>query len=148
MIGGGGNFMYISAFHFANIFPESRRAVPIGLLGGMFNFSGSVFMLLNVKGVTIRSFFQAYTWIGLGLTLIVFAVFPDRAYLPGQSAALAMPTCRHVDFKTLCRDLSRNDLWAALRSPRFVAFALLFSVSATTNVVVGGLIPPLTASKG
>ncbi len=153
LVGSGGNFLYISSFHFANLF--ARRGVAIGLLGGLFNLSGLVFLLLNVPGLTVSLFFRIYTIIGVVLLVCALIIYPDAPYIHRrghhQTPTLCARSPRLQGWRSRCGQAllccRRAEVREAVSTPRFVGFTLLFGVTTMTNVVVGGLITTLATTK-
>jgi len=145
MIGAGGNFLYISSFHFANLFSE--REVPIGLLGGIFNLSGLIFMALNIPGLDIHTFFTMYFYIGIGLACLVMVLYPDKALQPGDGYRIKWPSMSHIDCCTPWRELFQDEVTESISSRRFIYFSILFGWCTMVNVVIGGLMATLSASK-
>ncbi|GAB5355913.1 hypothetical protein AAMO2058_000245600 [Amorphochlora amoebiformis] len=144
-IGGGGNLMYISSFHFANLF--ENKAVPIGILGGIFNLSGLLFMLLNIPGVTIKIFFSGYSFVGMGLVVLVAIFYPDDSIEDGEGYSLKFPTYSHVSCSRVYQEICRPEVFKAVKSTRFLGFCVLFAWCTMSNVVIGGLVESLAASK-
>mmetsp|Transcript_20871 Transcript_20871/g.51169 ORF Transcript_20871/g.51169 Transcript_20871/m.51169 type:complete len:517 (-) Transcript_20871:83-1633(-) len=145
MIGAGGNFLYISSFHFANCF--QNREIAIGFLGGIFNLSGLIFMLLNIEELSIHKFFEIYFYLGASLTVFVFCLYPDKAVSVGERYRPGFPRASHVDCYNPFRELFEDEVVSAVSSHRFICFALLFAWCTLVNVVVGGLMSNLSASK-
>mmetsp|Transcript_9281 Transcript_9281/g.22822 ORF Transcript_9281/g.22822 Transcript_9281/m.22822 type:complete len:524 (-) Transcript_9281:137-1708(-) len=145
LIGGGGNFMYISSFHFVNMF--YKRAVPIGALGGVFSVSGLVFMLMNIPGVTIHRFFFAYMWLAIILTILTFVIYPDKPLQNQKRHRLRLPTVKHINCYKACSGLVGKDVLSAALHPRFLWFALLFAWVTMVQVVIAGLVNSLSETK-
>uniref|UniRef100_A0A7S3Z678 Major facilitator superfamily (MFS) profile domain-containing protein n=1 Tax=Lotharella globosa TaxID=91324 RepID=A0A7S3Z678_9EUKA len=145
IIGGGGNFLYISSFHFVYLF--ANPGVPIGILGGIFSVSGMMFMFLNIPGVTISSFFTGYFYLALILTVLVAIFFPDRPIRPRHIYKVTRPTLKYVDFTSTCKSLCRGDVLAAVKESRFLWFTLLFSWVTMVQVVIAGLATGLAQAK-
>ena len=145
LIGGGGNGAYLCSFHFASLFPRTQ-GTRCALLGGAFNVAGFVLMLLNIPQVSLPTFFFTLGGYAIALTLVCLVIFPDEAYVVGDSAALTCPAifrcrgdsqpavattdrCRATACCRATADALRLAL-PSLRLPRYWGFCLTFSWAA------------------
>ena len=137
LIGGGGNAVLFSSFHFANLF--SNMGFRCGLLSGAFNSAGVVYLLLNIDGVTARAFFGAYFVFQLLFAAVFAVIFPDVPYASAADrCVIAPPSLAHLRSGALCDFSDLHGVGSALREPKFWGFVLAFSWATLVNVWVGG----------
>lgn len=93
-IGGGGNGAYITCFQFTNLFTKNR-ALCVSVFAAAFNIAGYVLLVLNVDGVPLAGFFYFFCVYTACCCVGVGVVYPDSAYVEGDSPALARPSVCH-----------------------------------------------------
>jgi len=155
LIGGGGNTMYISCFHFASLF--ENLGLPCSILAGLFNLAGLNFMILDVSAISLSTFCVGYAIYAAVAMIGVFFVFPDVRYGPGDIATLQLcPTwcCKGepAEEKTsFIEDDDTQNTWedtkAALCDRRYWWFVFAFAWAAMANQVQGGFEDTLAVSK-
>jgi len=154
LIGSGGNGMYISSFHFANLFEDI--GLPCSILAGAFNISGLVLMLLNIPSVTIHNFFQVnFYWTIFGL-LVTLIFYPDRPYQLGDKFKISFPSlsCKKrepvEDNKALLDSKERGPVGLSFLHSlglRFFVFIFIFAYSTMVSVVLQGILNNLSSSR-
>ena len=86
LVGMGGNSLFVSSLHFAQMF--ELPATAMALLTGLYNASSYVYVILRDSSMRVSNFFFAYavlTVLGLCIALVVF---PDRQYAAGQGGCV------------------------------------------------------------
>lgn len=137
-IGAGGYPVFVGCFSFAQLLPAARARVAGGVLTGLFNVSGLVFMLLNFDAFSFHAFFRGYLVILLLVFALVLLVFPDRPYSPGDRACLSRPTLAHVK-NPFSASMYRSAAPSVL-SPRFLAFGIQLALSTVYATYLLGLV--------
>jgi MFS family permease len=140
LIGVGGYGLYISSFQLVLLFPPEQQGRITSILSGLFNFSGYVFLLLEVHGMTRRGFFLGYTVLVAACLVVAFVVFPVNSVsttsetytLSGLSMRCPVVTKPKSMWPALRSQLGRRDLWF---------FAVFFGWVSTINAFIGGAIP-------
>jgi hypothetical protein len=90
LIGGGGNGPYITAYHFANLFP-AKRGLCISILAAAFNVAGYAYLVLNIPRIPLDTFFVAYAVYTSCCCVGVGAIYPDTPYVVGDAPGLRQP---------------------------------------------------------
>ncbi|GMF48791.1 unnamed protein product [Phytophthora fragariaefolia] len=140
LIGVGGYGVYISAFQLVLLFPPEQQGRITSIMSGLFNFSGYVYLLLQIRGMTREGFFLGYAVL-VGLCFVVaFVLFPlnsvsltSKTYtLSGFTLKWPAVTKPKSMWPALRSQLGRKDLWF---------FAIFFGWVSTINAFIGGAIP-------
>lgn len=140
LIAVGGYGVYISVFQLALLFPAERQGFVSSFLSGLFNFSGYVYLLLEIPGVTRKGFFLGYAVLVAVCLVVSFVVFPlnsvsqssETYTLSGFRMKWPVVTKPKSMWPQLKSQFGRKDLWF---------FALFFGWISTINAFVGSAIP-------
>lgn len=117
------------------LFPE-RLGVADGIVAGSFNAAGLVFLLFNIPGLTIHTFFLVWMALcGVGLVLVL-AFFPDKSYELGDESSLSCPTLRFAKNPFNVNEYVRT--FKHLRNWRFVLYTLSFGWSTVFSTYIQG----------
>ena len=110
LVGMGGNSLFVSSLHFAQMF--ELPATAMALLTGLYNASSYVYVILHDPAVPVADFFFAYAVLtGLGLC-VALIVYPGQQYAAGQGGCvfLWLPRlplrCRHREHRGISARLS------------------------------------------
>jgi MFS family permease len=115
LIGIGGLGTFICSFQFPNLY--TRNLLVRGTLGALFSTSGLIFtfftFLYDEYGYTRKQLFTFYACLVAFTGFLVFCLYPDRAYKPGDVCRL--PICywfssedQEEQYKTLNNDESEQ----------------------------------------
>ncbi|KAL4133754.1 hypothetical protein PRIC2_004071 [Phytophthora ramorum] len=140
LVGIGGYGVYISAFQLVLLFPPEQQGRITSILSGLFNFSGYVYLLLEIPGITRKGFFLGYAVLVVVCLAVAFVLFPlnsvsstsETYTLSGFTIKWPVVTKPKSMWPALRSQLGRKDLWF---------FALFFGWVSTINAFIGGAIP-------
>ncbi|GMF65218.1 unnamed protein product [Phytophthora lilii] len=140
LIGVGGYGLYISAFQLVLLFPPEQQGRITSFMSGLFNFSGYVYLLLEIHGMTRKGFFLGYAILVVVCLVVAFVVFPlNSVSLTSETYTLSgftmkWPTVTKPKsmWPALRSQLGRKDLWF---------FAIFFGWVSMINAFIGGAIP-------
>lgn len=109
-------------------------------MSGLFNFSGYVYLLLQIHGMTREGFFLGYAVLVAVCLVVAFVLFPLN------SVSLTSKTYTLSGFKMRWPAVTKpKSMWPALRSQigrkDLWFFALFFGWISTINAFIGGAIP-------
>jgi len=135
LLGWGGNHIYISAFQFAWLYPD-RIGIADGILAGLFNAAGLVFMVLDLPSVTVSGFFSVWSLTSVMILVLILVFWPDQAYQKGDSARVTFLTLRHVRNPFVISDYFRDV--REILSLRYWLYALTFAWTACISEYICG----------
>lgn len=152
LIGAGGNHIYLSTFHFAQLFPD-RLGLADGIIAGLFNAAGLMLLVLNIPGTSISGIFTAWLFVAAGVFVLIFLFYPDKEYRGEDIATLSRISFRHAKNPLNCSEYGRN--FKGLLNLRYFLFVFSFSLTSNISTWVNGVlvgdlfdsIPPPDAYK-
>jgi len=136
LIGWGGYMIFVNSFQFALLFP-ANFGLADGVIAGLFNASGMVFLILNASDLSFKTFFRVYLGMFALVFILVLLFFPSVPYGKGDTARIGSASLRNL--KNPC-DFSEYRKHARLLvNARFLLFALQFSLATTFSTYLLGL---------
>jgi len=135
LLGWGGNHVFFSCFQFARLFP-GHIGLADGLLAGLFNLAGFVFLGLNAPSLPFDVFFQIMAGVAASVLVVVVVLWPDRSYRDGDGAFISCPTVRYTKHFFTIRKY-RKHLHCILNA-RYMLYALTFAWSSLVSTYVNG----------
>ncbi|EGZ18121.1 hypothetical protein PHYSODRAFT_315112 [Phytophthora sojae] len=122
------------------LFPSEQQGRITSIMSGLFNFSGYVYLLLQIHGMTREGFFLGYAVLVAVCLVVAFVLFPLN------SVSLTSKTYTLSGFKMRWPAVTKpKSMWPALRSQigrkDLWFFALFFGWISTINAFIGGAIP-------
>merc|ERR1719162_1843605 len=128
--------IFVSSFQFALLF-DKNFGLADGVIAGLFNASGMIFLVLNVSSLSFKTFFHAYLGMFAVVFILVMLFFPSVPYRKGDTARILGAKLR--DLRSPC-DFS--ECWkrvGLLANARFILWTLHFSLATTFSAYLLGL---------
>lgn len=136
-IGAGGNHIYLSTFHFAQLFPD-RIGLADGVVAGLFNAAGLVLLVLTIPGATLHFIFTLWIFVAAAVFVLILFIYPDKEYTGNDIAVLSRPSLKHARNPLNCSEYVRN--FRFLCNIRYFLFVFSFGTCSVVATWVNGVV--------